>query len=330
MAGTQESGTREVSLAKAFLSWKTLAAVIVAALIIYAFFHGFKPEERVKLGDYLQHVNLAVFALGFSSYYLAYLFLGLRYKMLLDNCGVKITLWQAIVTCFMGAFTNAALPTKLGDFYRAYLLRKHSNVPVGQGLGANVGERILDLAFVFGSLVLMSELLFAHSTNAVVGGIMKSGSAVLGVLILFLVLLLIPATRRFVIAVFPGKARGFITSFVGGVTGSLRRNWHWLIVASAGLWAMESLRLYFVTVALGVNMTVPQVVFTVMATTLLASIPVSFSGLGFVEGGVTDLLKLFRIDAALGLATIICDRLISFASVVVLGFISFVFVKGAS
>lgn len=330
MAGTQEREEKEVSLAKAFLSWKTLAAVVIAALIIYAFFHGFKHEERVKLWEYLHHVNPSVFALGFASYYFAYFFLGLRYKMLLDNCGVKITLRQAIVTCFMGAFTNAALPTKLGDFYRAYLLRKHAAVPWGQGLGANVGERILDLAFVFGSLFMMAELLFARGESAAVSGMIKGGSFVLGFLILFLILLLVPVTRRLIVAISPAKIRGFISGFVGGVTGSLRRNWLWLIIATAGLWAMESLRLYFVTVALGVNMTVPQVVFTVMATTLLASIPVSFSGLGFVEGGVTDLLKLFRIDAALGLATIICDRLISFVSVVVLGFISFLTVKGAS
>ncbi|MCX6647552.1 MAG: lysylphosphatidylglycerol synthase transmembrane domain-containing protein [bacterium] len=325
-----ESKAKEVSLARAFFNWKTLAAVIVAGVIVYAFFHGFKREDLEMLAGHIQRMNLVAFAFGFLTYYMAYFFLGLRYKLLLENSGAKISLWQGIITCFMGAATNAAVPAKVGDLYRAYLLNKHSNIPVGQGLGANMGERILDLAFVFGIFFVMSRLLFAQGSSVLVSRLIESGSYLLGAAILVLILLLVPSTRNLTLAIFPGRARDFAKKFTEGVTGSLHRNWHWLIASSAGLWAMESLRLYFVTKALGVEMTVPQIIFTVMATTLLASIPVSFSGLGLVEGGITELLKIFRLDAALGLAVIICDRLISFVSVVVLGFISFLFVKDAS
>jgi hypothetical protein len=326
----KQEAAKDVSLARSFLSWKTPAAVIVAVFIIYAFFHGFKREDFVRLSGYLHRLNPAAFALGFASYYLGYLFLGLRYRLLLDNCGVKIPLWQGTITCFMGAAVNAALPTKVGDFYRAYLLRKHSHVPVGQGLGANIGERILDLTFVFGLFFAMSRFLFAPGSNIIVSRIIGSSLYLFGATILALILLIVPATRNIVLAIFPKAVRTFATQFINGVTGSLRRNWFWLIATTAGLWAMESLRLYLVTVALGVSMTFPQIVFTVTATTLLASIPVSFSGLGLVEGGIVDLLELFRLDPVLGLATILCDRLISFVSVVVLGFFSFLFVKGAS
>jgi uncharacterized protein (TIRG00374 family) len=326
----KEKDVMGVSFTRAFLSWKTLAAVIIAAVIIYTFFHGFKREDLIRLGAYLHHVSPIAFAFAFAAQYLGYVFLGIRYKMLLENCEVKISLWQATVTCLMGAAANAALPTKLGDFYRAYLLRKHSNVSVGQGLGVNIGERLLDLAFVFGLFLIMTRILFAHGSNAIVNGIIESSSYLFGVAVLILILLLIPATRHIVLAIFPRRVRPFVTQFIDGATGSLGHRWFYLTVATAGVWAMESTRLYLVTVALGVHMTIPQVVFTVMATTLLASIPVSFSGLGLVEGGITDLLKLFRLDAALGLATIMCDRLISFASIIVLGFVSFLFVKEAS
>ena len=330
MDNNKEKEVKTVSLTREFLSWKTLAAVLLAILIIYAFFHGFSREDFTKFSDNFHRMNLAALVLGLASYYMAYLFLGLRYQILLGNCGVKISLWQGTVTCFMGAAANAALPTKVGDFYRAYLLYKHAKVPVGQGLGANIGERILDLVFVFGLFLAMSLLLFGHGSNVIVSRLIESGLFLLGLVVLGMVLLLVPATRHFVLAIFPGKVRTFVAQFLDGVTGSLGRNRLRLIAATAGLWATESLRLYFVTVALGVHMTIPQIVFTVMATTLLASIPISFSGLGFVEGGITDLLKLFRIDMSLGLAIIVCDRLISFVSVVVLGFISFLFVKDAS
>lgn len=330
MDSDKQRAAKEVSLVREFLSWKTLAAVILAAFILYAFFHGFKREDFARLGEYMHRMNPVLFALAFVSYYVGYLFLGMRYKLLLDNCGVRISLWQGTITCFMGAATNAALPTKVGDFYRAYLLRKHSNVPVGQGLGVNVGERILDLVFVFALFLVTSRMIFAHGSSVVVGEIILSSLYMFGIAALILMLLLIRGTREVVLRIFPAKVRGFLTQFAEGIRSSLLRNWLWLVVTTAGVWTMESLRLYLITVALGVSMTVPEVVFTVMAATLLASIPISFSGLGFVEGGVTDLLRLFRLDAALGLATILCDRLISFVSVVVLGFVSFLFVKGAS
>jgi len=329
----KEREIREISITRVFLSWKTLAAVIIAAIIIYAFFHGFKKEDIIRLGSYMRQINPAVFALAFVSYYLGYVFLGWRYKILLKNCGVDISIWRGTITCLMGAATNAALPTKVGDLYRAYLLRKYEQVPVGQGLGANMGERFLDLAFAFSSLFIISQFLFTWATqgsNIVIHLIIASSSSLLGLITLVLILLLIPATRRLVLAIFPGRTRLFMTGFINGVTGSLHHNWPWLILSTAMVWAAESLRLYFVTIALGVVMTIPQIVFIVMATTLLAAIPISFSGLGLVEGGATSLLKLFRIDTALGLATIICDRLISFASVVVLGFIAFLFIKDAS
>ena len=330
MGNNKAGKIKTLSLAGEFLSWKTIAAVIVAFLIIYALFRGFKRADLITFIDYFHRMNIPAFALGFVSYYIAYLFLGLRYRILLGNCGVKISLWRAALTCFMGAAINAGLPTKVGDFYRAYLLHKHSNVPVGQGLGANIGERIFDLTFLLGLFIVMSHILFGHGSNVIVNRLIVSGLYLLGLVVLVLVLLLVPATRNSILAVFPVKVRVFVTQFADGVTGSLGHNWFWLIAATVGLWAMESLRLYFVTVALGAHLTIPQIIFTVTATTLLASIPVSFSGLGFVEGGMTGLLKLFRIDTALGLATILGDRLISFVSVLILGFLSFLFVKDAS
>jgi len=330
MRRDKETDAGEISLGRAFLNWKTVVALIVAGLIVYAFSRWFGKEDLVRLRGYLHGINPGLFALGFLVHYVAYLFLGLRYTLLLKNCGVKISLWQGILTCFMGAATNAAVPGQVGDLYRAYLLRRHLNVHVGQGLGANMAERILDFAFVFGLFFIMSWVLFGRGSDALVSRLLELGLYMLGAAVLVLVLLLVHPTRRLVLSIFRGKVREFVGKFIDGITGSMQRNWEWLIATSAGVWAMESLRFYFVSNALGVHMTIPQIIFTVMATTLLASVPVSISGLGLVEGSATALLTIFRIDAALGLAIIIVDRLISFVSVAVFGLAAFIFFKRAS
>ena len=176
----------------------------------------------------------------------------------------------------------------------------------------------------------MSKFLLRDQSSTVVVKIIGFSSWLLGLAALALILLIIPKTRRLVLAILPLPIRRHADHFIDGAAGSLRCNWFKLILATAGLWAMECVRLYLVTIAIGATMSIPQVIFIVMAATLLASIPFSFSGLGFVEGGITSLLLIFHLNEALGLATIICDRIISFASVVVLGFLSFLFVKSAS
>jgi glycosyltransferase 2 family protein len=319
-----------ISLTASILSWKTLIAVVVAALIIYSFSRGFKGEDLKRLSEHLHRINPVLYVSAFLAYYTAYLFLGLRYKVLLGNSGIKITFRRAVLACFMSAAANAALPTKVGDVYRAYLVRKHSGAPMAAALGVTVGERVLDLSFVCGWLFLLSWVLFRHHSSPVVSRIVESSLYLFVVIILIVILLLLPSTRYSLLVLFPRHARAHVTHFIDGITGSLKGNWPGLIALTAGVWAMESLRLYLVIIALGVSLTIPQVVFTVMASIVLASIPVSFSGLGFVEGGITGLLMLFGMDQALGLGIIICDRIISFISLIVLGFISFLFIREAS
>ena len=110
-----QSKTPDVSLARAFFQWRTLVAFIVTGLVIYAFFHGFKRDDLIRLRDYLHNMKPWAFALAFVFNYLGYMFFGLKYKILLENRGVKISVWQASIMCLMNAAINAGVPVMIGD-----------------------------------------------------------------------------------------------------------------------------------------------------------------------------------------------------------------------
>jgi uncharacterized protein (TIRG00374 family) len=56
-------------------------------------------------------------------------------------------------------------------------------------------------------------------------------------------------------------------------------------------------------------------------------LPITPAGLGVVEGAVVAVLLLFSVDRHLGTAVTLLDRTINFWSIVVFGFIAYLFSK---
>jgi uncharacterized protein (TIRG00374 family) len=84
-------------------------------------------------------------------------------------------------------------------------------------------------------------------------------------------------------------------------------------------WLAEIGRLYLVSQALGLDASVPLVVFIALANSLLTLAPTP-GGVGAVESGVPALLvQLSSIPVSSAAALVLVDRTISYVSVVVLG-----------
>jgi uncharacterized protein (TIRG00374 family) len=103
-----------------------------------------------------------------------------------------------------------------------------------------------------------------------------------------------------------------------------------LILYTGGVWLLEGFRLFFVIQALGhdgLALGLSAIVFVALASSLLTALPITPAGLGVVEGTITVVLTFFGIDKNLGSAVTLLDRLINFWSIVVFGFILYLFSK---
>jgi uncharacterized protein (TIRG00374 family) len=110
--------------------------------------------------------------------------------------------------------------------------------------------------------------------------------------------------------------------FQEGVIGSFGRI---PLVTLLGLlgWLAEVARLYLVTLALGIPLSLALIVFITLANSLLTLVPTP-GGVGAVESGVAGLLVRISSLAASGAAALVLvDRSISYLSIILTGGVIF-------
>ena len=119
----------------------------------------------------------------------------------------------------------------------------------------------------------------------------------------------------------PGRLQGVYQRFHQGTLGSFRRL-PLVTLLSLLSWLAEVGRLYLVTEAVGVDVSLGLVILVAVANALLTLIPLTPGGLGLVEPGIVGLLmvSLPRADA---LPVALLDRAISFLSLLIVGGVVF-------
>ena len=123
----------------------------------------------------------------------------------------------------------------------------------------------------------------------------------------------------------PGPLPAAYHRFSEGTMGSFRRL-HLVTLLGLLGWLAEIGRLFFVTQALDLPLSVPLVIFVTLAISMLTWVPITPGGLGAVELGVTGLLTLSEniVDAAAAFPVVALDRSISWLSVIAVGAAVFV------
>src|SRR2546426_9366661 len=161
--------TREqLSLGKRIFNWRTIVPlmIVVIALVIFAQKANIDPK---KTWEAMRSANMLFFLAAFLVYYLSFLIRALRWKMLLENVGFSeangIRLpryWKIVEIIYISFFANVIVPAKLGDLYRAYLLRQETGVSATRSYGTVLAERLLDLCVLL-LLFIPSLIISLHS-----------------------------------------------------------------------------------------------------------------------------------------------------------------------
>jgi glycosyltransferase 2 family protein len=105
-----------------------------------------------KAAGALGEVNWWLMLPLFASYLFTHLLRAWRYQLLV---GPELTLRRSTLVCATGFLAVNVVPFRLGEFVRPYLLTR-DEMPFGQGLGAVVLERLLDIAMLLGLLSIVA------------------------------------------------------------------------------------------------------------------------------------------------------------------------------
>lgn len=329
----------QLALGKRFFNWRTLIPllIVVVALVIFAQKSNINPQKTWMA---IRSANLFFFLIAFVIYYCSFAIRAVRWRLLLENVGFTKengihlpTFWKLVEIIYISFFANVVVPAKLGDLYRAYLLRQEIGVSTSRSFGTVLAERLLDLIIL---LLLFIPAIIISLRENMPQQLRLSLEVLLVVVVIGIAGLFVLRLMREPLAkLVPVRFRDHYYHFQEGTLGSFRRV-PALIGLTIGVWLCESLRFFFVAVALNliggsfVHIVAAAIVIG-LGEALLTAIPATGGGVGLVEGGMVAMIALFYrgADAVnLTAAAILLDRTISLFSILIIGLIVFLFAFG--
>ncbi len=332
--------TREqLSLSKRLLNWRTIVplVIVVIALVFFAQKANINPQ---KTWSALRTANPLFFLAAFAIYYFSFPVRALRWRLLLENVGYRKEngvhlpgFWKIVEIIYISFFANVVVPAKLGDLYRAYLLRQEINVSTTRSFGTVLAERLLDLIVLL-LLFIPSIIISLHEQlpkQLELGLEVTLVAVFVGIAALFVLRI----AREPIARIVPARFRPQYYHLQEGMLGSFRR----LPILSAltvVVWLCESLRFFFVAMALNLIPGDPvhiltATIFIGLGEALLTIVPATGGGVGLVEAGMLAMIALFYHGpnaSNMTAAAILLDRTISLFSILVIGLVVFLIAFG--
>jgi uncharacterized protein (TIRG00374 family) len=317
----------EVSLARRFLNLRTIGSIVFGVAMLALLF---KVVLNIDLGETWRQIsgaNPLFLLLATLSYYATFPLRGLRWRFVLSQVGTRIGRRDATEILFLSWFVNCLVPAKLGDLYRAYLLKGNYGGSISRTVGTIFIERIADIVVIFALALAAGFWSFRGRSRPEIDALFLAGFVFAVILVLLVV-----ALRYFgghLTRFLPEKVADLYERFHEGSTGALTvRSVPVIGGISIGIWLFEGRRLFFVIRALelpNANLGSRASLCVALAGSLLPASPLTPAGVGFVEAGIVGLLSLYGVVGEPAVAVALTDRAISILTVIVLGGIFYAF-----
>jgi uncharacterized protein (TIRG00374 family) len=138
--------------------------------------------------------------------------------------------------------------------------------------------------------------------------------------VLLLVVLVIFYAGNWLITFLPEKLSRYVVNFKEGTVGSFDRLPVLIMLGALG-WGIEILRLWLVINSLGIETELALIMIAALGASVFSTVPTP-GGVGVVEPGMTALLSI-GMSGSEAAAVALCDRGITYLSVLVVGLLAF-------
>jgi uncharacterized protein (TIRG00374 family) len=318
----------DISLGQRLRQPRTILSIVVPLGII-AFFLYLNRDRLAQVPQLILQANPALVLLAFVVFYVGFPLRGFRWARLLAESGFVIGIKDSVEILYLSWFVNCVVPAKLGDVYRAYLLKMNSTASLSRTFGTVFIERILDI-FAIAMLGLAAGFYsFRNGMPPAIRIIFVVGIVVVAVAAVGLFTMRNFGRRILVRLPLPPRVLGLYERFEEGVFGAVGlRHLPMLATVTGLIWLTEGLRLYIVVLSFNfsdVEIGLSGAVFVALIGSLLTAIPLSPAGLGFAQAGVIGVLTVaYGVPLAEATAITVLDWVISVLSIIVFGAILYV------
>jgi uncharacterized protein (TIRG00374 family) len=328
--GVHEEAAPPQPLSRRLRDPRTIVSLVLPIVLLVLLASALRELDLAALGRTIISANPWLLLAALLVYYLGFPLRGYRWQQLLSGAGTRIGLRDSTEIIFISWLVNCLVPAKLGDVYRAWLLKANFTVSLSRTFGTVFIERIFDL-FAIAILGLGAAFWsFRGGLPTEVQVVVSIGLAVIVALSIGLYTVRNFGRRALLRLPLPGKGKllELYERFEEGVFSINSRRVPWLAVVTAIIWATEAMRLLLVIEALNfrdVHLGVSGAFFVALSASLLTAIPFTPAGLGIVELGVVGILTvIYGVDQTNAVAITLVDRAISVFSIWILGSVAYV------
>jgi len=319
--GVHEEATPPQPLSRRLRDPRTIVSLVLPIVLLVLIALSLKDLDLNELTQTILRANPWFLIAALAIYYAGFPLRGYRWQLLLRGAGTHVSLRDSTEIMFISWLVNCLVPAKLGDVYRAWLLKANFTVSLSRTFGTVFLERIFDL-FAIALLGLGAAFWsFRGNLPTAVQVLMAIGLAVVMLLSIGLYTVRNFGRRALVRLPLPKKDKllELYEKFEGGVFAINPRQVPWLAIVTALVWATEAIRLLLVIEALNfrdVHLGISGAFFVALAASLLTAIPLTPAGLGIVELGVVGILTvIYGVDQTNAVAITLVDRAISVFSI---------------
>src|SRR5262249_15984000 len=135
----------QLSLGRRLRQPRTILSLILPIFLLVLFFRALPGFHLDELPGLIAQANFALLVLAGVGFYLGFPLRGWRWAILIRRTGFRLKIRDGTEIIFISWLVNCLVPAKLGDIYRAYLLKINSPVSLSRTFGTVFIERILDL-----------------------------------------------------------------------------------------------------------------------------------------------------------------------------------------
>lgn len=241
-----------------------------------------------------------------------------RWRTLLSHVTANINIKLISIAFLAGYAANNILPAKLGELFRADLLGRLTKTPRLSALGSIILERLLDMVTILGmaawGILMVSKSCMVDQIShllLIIGIILAT--TITGVLILILKKASWPplALNRF-----REKFHHVMDGLhLLGDSSSYAK----LISSSAAIWFLNSLAIWSILMALGINLTFNQAVLLMGIIGISAAIPAAPAGIGTLQYAFYLVFVLIDLPTPIGVVASVIVQLVLLGSATIIG-----------
>jgi len=277
--------------------FKKFLGLLVGFAGIFYVISSISLEETIGI---LENTDLMFLGLSFVVLGFVYFLMGLRWRRILSEKNVSISMWAGFRQIVESDFVNSFAPVRAGDIYRG-LIASNSNK---NGLDTSIMvlmERVIDVVVI--SFLFIILLLFSSPNNTIIYPVGAMGLIVSGLIGLKLI---------YEIEELPISSLNSIYSkFRLAVVKNFRtENKLYLFSLTGVIWILGVLRTFTVFKALDISLGFPLVGLITFVWALVAVVPLTPSGIGTTDATIFFLLSQFEISQSSSAAFVLLNRVV--------------------